>query len=97
MSVLNYRFSFITAMLSIELSLKRCYFIVCLVSELDLDFLEKRQNAVPNTQTIGQSLKSPIEVSPESVDRVKVIILGAPAVGKTSIIQVPFLSVDRRC
>lgn len=59
-----------------------------LVSELDLDFLEKRQNAVPNAQTIGQSLKSPIEVSPESVDRVKVIILGAPAVGKTSIIQV---------
>ncbi|XP_017785119.1 PREDICTED: ras-like protein family member 10B [Nicrophorus vespilloides] len=31
--------------------------------------------------------ESPIEISPESVDRVKVILLGAPAVGKTSIIQ----------
>lgn len=53
--------------------------------ELDLDFLEKRQHA--NGKDVEQGPKSPIEISPESIDRVKVILLGAPAVGKTSIIQ----------
>ncbi|XP_044261484.1 ras-like protein family member 10B, partial [Tribolium madens] len=53
--------------------------------ELDLDFLERRQND-PNNEN-QEAPRSPIEISPESVDRVKVILLGAPAVGKTSIIQ----------
>ncbi|XP_049825103.1 ras-like protein family member 10B [Aethina tumida] len=54
--------------------------------ELDLDFLERRtQNAEAQQQ--NETNRSPIEISPESVDRVKVILLGAPAVGKTSIIQ----------
>ncbi|EFA05040.2 hypothetical protein TcasGA2_TC015129 [Tribolium castaneum] len=53
--------------------------------QLDLDFLERRQND-PNNEN-QEAPRSPIEISPESVDRVKVILLGAPAVGKTSIIQ----------
>lgn len=59
-------------------------------AELDLDFLERRQNAgsTSNGGGEGASQQGPIEISPESVDRVKVILLGAPAVGKTSIIQV---------
>lgn len=60
---------------------------------MDLDFLERRQNATATgNATIvtdnAECSQSPIEISPESVDRVKVILLGAPAVGKTSIIQV---------
>ncbi|CAG9861685.1 unnamed protein product [Phyllotreta striolata] len=60
--------------------------------ELDLDFLERRQHATSGAsgcQENGQEQeqRSPIEISPESVDRIKVILLGAPAVGKTSIIQ----------
>uniref|UniRef100_A0A6P7FA48 Ras-like protein family member 10B n=1 Tax=Diabrotica virgifera virgifera TaxID=50390 RepID=A0A6P7FA48_DIAVI len=63
------------------------------LEELDLDFLERRQNATSGTSASGQESsqeqdqRSPIEISPESVDRIKVILLGAPAVGKTSIIQ----------
>lgn len=57
------------------------------VSELDLDFLERRQHESANNENQDVA-RSPIEISPESVDRVKVILLGAPAVGKTSIIQV---------
>lgn len=53
--------------------------------ELDLDFLEKKYNAGPNSD-IG-SPRSPIEISPDSIDRIKVVLLGASAVGKTSIIQ----------
>lgn len=67
-----------------------CNWIFFCNTELDLDFLERRQNAgsTSNNGGEGASQQSPIEVSPESVDRVKVILLGAPAVGKTSIIQV---------
>ncbi|KAF5284268.1 hypothetical protein FQR65_LT00269 [Abscondita terminalis] len=54
--------------------------------QLDLDFLERRQNAGPASE-VAENAKSPVEISPDSVDRVKVIVLGAPAVGKTSIIQ----------
>ncbi|KAK9872852.1 hypothetical protein WA026_019641, partial [Henosepilachna vigintioctopunctata] len=53
--------------------------------ELDLDFLEKHQHA-SGSNDVG-SPRSPIEISPESIDRIKVVLLGAPAVGKTSIIQ----------
>ncbi|KAF5280191.1 hypothetical protein FQA39_LY18108 [Lamprigera yunnana] len=60
--------------------------------ELDLDFLERRQNAGPSSD-VAENPKSPVEVSPESVDRFKVIVLGAPAVGKTSIIQIQAVSV----
>ncbi|XP_069691378.1 uncharacterized protein [Periplaneta americana] len=51
--------------------------------ELDLDYLERR----------GDHARTPrcpppeAEASPDSMDLVKVILLGAPAVGKTSIIQ----------
>lgn len=57
-------------------------------SELDLDFLEKKHHAGPNSD-IGTP-RSPIEISPDSVDRIKVVLLGASAVGKSSIIQVSF-------
>lgn len=58
-------------------------------TELDLDFLERRQNASSTIDKQEQEQsQTPIEISPESIDRVKVILLGAPAVGKTSIIQV---------
>lgn len=53
---------------------------------MDLDFLERRQNAGPPSD-VPENPKSPVEISPDSVDRVKVIVLGATAVGKTSIIQ----------
>ncbi|KAG5869921.1 hypothetical protein JTB14_035636 [Gonioctena quinquepunctata] len=58
--------------------------------KLDLDFLERRQHATSGTSGQESSQgeqRSPIEISPDSVDRIKVILLGAPAVGKTSIIQ----------
>ncbi|XP_060533821.1 ras-like protein family member 10B [Cylas formicarius] len=56
--------------------------------ELDLDFLERRQNQQQNASTDSHDdSRTPIEISPESMDRIKVILLGAPAVGKTSIIQ----------
>ncbi|PSN39976.1 hypothetical protein C0J52_20373 [Blattella germanica] len=51
--------------------------------QLDLDYLERR----------GDHARAPrgpppeAEASPDSMDLVKVILLGAPAVGKTSIIQ----------
>ncbi|KDR12000.1 Ras-like protein family member 10B, partial [Zootermopsis nevadensis] len=51
--------------------------------ELDLDYLERR----------GEHAREPrgpppeTEASPDSMDLVKVILLGAPAVGKTSIVQ----------
>lgn len=50
--------------------------------------MERRQHATSAQESGGQEeQRSPIEISPESVDRIKVILLGAPAVGKTSIIQ----------
>ncbi|RZF37275.1 hypothetical protein LSTR_LSTR005607, partial [Laodelphax striatellus] len=49
--------------------------------ELDLDYLERRDGSRPVRPS------SMAETSPDSVDLVKVIILGAPGVGKTSIIQ----------
>ncbi|XP_065172044.1 ras-like protein family member 10B isoform X2 [Atheta coriaria] len=68
----------------------------CDRQELDLDFLEKRHHANgeasekrPGNDALRPQdpLQSPLEFSPESVDRVKVIFLGPPAVGKTSIVQ----------
>nr|XP_022907058.1 ras-like protein family member 10B [Onthophagus taurus] len=61
--------------------------------ELDLDFFERRQQNAPTTKSSStatenqENPQSPIEISPESVDRIKVILLGAPMVGKSSIIQ----------
>jgi len=51
--------------------------------------LERRQNESEKAPTETQeNPQNQIEISPESVDRVKVILLGASAVGKTSIVQV---------
>ncbi|XP_049942729.1 ras-like protein family member 10B [Schistocerca serialis cubense] len=53
------------------------------VSNLDLDYLERRSSA-----DAGRHQASPdVEQSPDSVDLVKVVLLGASAVGKTSIVQ----------
>ncbi|XP_050667792.1 ras-like protein family member 10B isoform X1 [Leptidea sinapis] len=49
--------------------------------ELDLDYLERGGG------TLTVSGAPSIEPSPDSLDLVKVVLLGAPAVGKTSIIQ----------
>lgn len=56
-------------------------------AELDLDYLEKRGG---NTITYqGADSGSKEEDSPaDTLDRVKIIFLGAPGVGKTSIIRV---------
>ncbi|VVD05348.1 unnamed protein product [Leptidea sinapis] len=51
------------------------------VTELDLDYLERGGG------TLTVSGAPSIEPSPDSLDLVKVVLLGAPAVGKTSIIQ----------
>ncbi|XP_039297350.1 ras-like protein family member 10B [Nilaparvata lugens] len=48
--------------------------------ELDLDYLERRENRPARPLSI-------VETSPDSIDLVKVILLGAPRVGKTSLIQ----------
>ena len=59
-------------------------YLFFVAAELDLDYLERR----------GEHAREPrgpppeTEASPDSMDLVKVILLGAPAVGKTSIIQV---------
>ncbi|XP_048521701.1 ras-like protein family member 10B [Dendroctonus ponderosae] len=57
--------------------------------ELDLDYLERRQHQQPNATTgdVRQEACSPVETSPEYMDLIKIILLGAPSVGKTSIIQ----------
>lgn len=50
---------------------------------MDLDYLERGGGG---TLTVGGAPS--LEPSPDSLDLVKVVLLGAPAVGKTSIIQV---------
>ncbi|CAG9126207.1 unnamed protein product [Plutella xylostella] len=52
------------------------------ILELDLDYLERGGGA------LAASGAPSLEPSPDSLDLVKVVLLGAPAVGKTSIIQV---------
>lgn len=55
-------------------------------AELDLDYLEKRGNTITYQ---GADSGSKEEDSPaDTLDRVKIIFLGAPGVGKTSIIRV---------
>jgi len=69
-------------------------YIICVLhdsvtsaTELDLDYLERRGG---NTITYEEG-NSKEENSPaDTLDRVKVIFLGAPGVGKTSIIRVRF-------
>ncbi|KAJ9585036.1 hypothetical protein L9F63_020610, partial [Diploptera punctata] len=51
--------------------------------KLDLDYLERRGEHARGAR--GPPPEA--EASPDSMDLVKVILLGAPAVGKTSIIQ----------
>lgn len=51
--------------------------------ELDLDYLERG-----GCGSLAVGGAPSIEPSPDSLDLVKVVLLGAPAVGKTSIIQV---------
>lgn len=57
------------------------------VAELDLDYLERRGgNTIIYEGAEGSSKE---EDSPaDTLDRVKVVFLGAPGVGKTSIIRV---------
>ncbi|XP_052751966.1 ras-like protein family member 10B isoform X1 [Galleria mellonella] len=50
--------------------------------QLDLDYLERGGGG---TLTVGGAPS--VEPSPDSLDLIKVVLLGAPAVGKTSIIQ----------
>jgi hypothetical protein len=57
------------------------------VTELDLDYLERRREHARDAR--GPPPET--EASPDSMDLVKVILLGAPAVGKTSIIQVGYV------
>lgn len=60
---------------------------IAFATELDLDYLERRGG---NTITYeGAEGSSKEEDSPaDTLDRVKVVFLGAPGVGKTSIIRV---------
>ncbi|KAF9822517.1 hypothetical protein SFRURICE_005971 [Spodoptera frugiperda] len=58
------------------------YMYFVFVPELDLDYLERGGGG---TLTVGGAPS--LEPSPDSLDLVKVVLLGAPAVGKTSIIQ----------
>ncbi|XP_041972181.1 ras-like protein family member 10B [Aricia agestis] len=51
------------------------------IMELDLDYLER---GGASSLTVGAPS---VEPSPDSLDLIKVVLLGAPAVGKTSIIQ----------
>jgi len=67
--------------------LRVAQFYYLFAAELDLDYLEKRGG---NTITYqGADSGSKEEDSPaDTLDRVKIIFLGAPGVGKTSIIRV---------
>ncbi|GBP77178.1 hypothetical protein EVAR_49386_1 [Eumeta japonica] len=59
-------------------------------AELDLDYLERGGGG-----PLATSAPS-VEPSPDSLDLIKVVLLGAPAVGKTSIVQPTFLT-PRSC
>lgn len=60
------------------------------LSELDLDYLERRGgDRFEPEATSGSASNNKEEDSPaDTLERVKVIILGAAGVGKTSIIRV---------
>lgn len=61
-----------------------------LVTDLDLDYLERRVGDTIGVENVDSGSKE--EDSPaDSLDRVKVIFLGAPGVGKSSIIRVSLL------
>lgn len=60
-----------------------------LVAELDLDYLERRGGDRFEPEATSGSASNKEEDSPaDTLERVKVIILGAAGVGKTSIIRV---------
>ncbi|XP_032691519.1 GTPase HRas isoform X3 [Odontomachus brunneus] len=64
---------------------RRCTLLADLAAELDLDYLERRGNTITYE---GADSSSKEEDSPaDTLDRVKVVFLGAPGVGKTSIIR----------
>lgn len=71
--------------------LRAARFSIASVAELDLDYLERRGE---NTITYeGAEEGSKEEDSPaDTLDCVKIIFLGAPGVGKTSIIRVRFFN-----
>lgn len=58
------------------------------ISELNLDFLE---NGIKEGHCSNCSPESPLLNSPDSPELLKVVLLGAPGVGKTSIIQVIYI------
>jgi len=75
--------------------LSYCYIIICVLhdsvasaAELDLDYLERRGG---NTITYEEGNSKEEDSPADTLDRVKVIFLGAPGVGKTSIIRVRFM------
>jgi len=74
------------------------YIIICVLhdsvasaAELDLDYLERRGG---NTITYEEGNSKEEDSPADTLDRVKVIFLGAPGVGKTSIIRVRFNGHD---
>lgn len=59
-------------------------------ADLDLDYLERRGGETVGNENVDSSTKE--EESPaDTLDRVKVVFLGAPGVGKSSIIRVSTL------
>lgn len=76
-------------------------------AELDLDYLERRGGETISCENVESGSKE--EESPaDSLDRVKVVFLGAPGVGKSSIIRVSlsnryisllrnYISISQRC
>ncbi|KAK6627009.1 hypothetical protein RUM44_009486 [Polyplax serrata] len=62
------------------------------LKKLDLDFLED-----PHSRRRSRASTPLKEFSPDSVDLVKILLLGAPCVGKTSIIQTAFSTALHSC
>lgn len=89
------KFSSLSRSLRITVCVTRFLALPRRFAELDLDYLERRGG---NTITYeGADSGSKEEDSPaDTLDRVKVVFLGAPGVGKTSIIRVSHRR-RRRC
>lgn len=66
---------------------KKTFHLYLLFSDLDLDYLARRAGDTI-TNDNGDSGTKEEESPADSLDRVKVVFLGAPAVGKSSIIRV---------
>lgn len=61
-------------------------------TELDLDYLERRVGEIITCESVDSGSKEE-ESSADTLDRVKVVFLGAPGVGKSSIIRVSFIFI----